>query len=69
MNKPLPIMANERTAAALLDMKLAEFLAAVEAGHLPCAREFVPGVKRWPVDDLRRIAMGEAIDGMGDVRW
>lgn len=57
-----PIFANETTAAKLLDMKPAEFRGLVEAGHLPRGREIVPGMVRWSVDDLRRIATGEAID-------
>lgn len=64
-----PILASESTAAALLDMKPAEFRRLVEAGHLPGGREIVPGVRRWAVDDLRRVANGDAVDGMGDVKW
>lgn len=66
---PDPIFATELTAARLLDMKPAEFRALVNAGHLPRGREIAPGMMRWPVDDLRRIASGEASEGMGDVRW
>ena len=64
-----PLFASEARAARLLDMKPAEFRALVEAGHLPRGREIAPGLVRWPVDDLRRIVAGEAIDGMGDVQW
>ena len=64
-----PIFATEASAARLLDMKPAEFRALVEAGHLPRGREIAPGVVRWSADDLRRIASGDAVDGMGDVRW
>ena len=66
---PAPISASERTAAELLDMTPAEFRALVEAGHLPRGREIGPGMFRWAVDDLRRIAGGQAIEGMGDVQW
>lgn len=58
-----PIFASEATAAKLLDMKPAEFRDLVSKGHLPRGREIVPGVVRWPVDDLRKIASGQAIDG------
>lgn len=58
-----PILASETSAARLLDMKLAEFRALVEAGHLPRGREIAPGVLRWVTEDLRRIASGDAIDG------
>lgn len=63
------LFASETSAARLLDMKVAEFRSLVEAGHLPRGREIAPGVLRWATDDLRRIANGDASDGMGDVRW
>lgn len=69
MAHPAPILASETSAAQLLDMKPAEFRALVEAGHLPRGREIAPGLVRWPVDDLRRIARGEASEGLEDVRW
>jgi hypothetical protein len=69
MSVAAPILANEASAARLLDMKLAEFRSLVDAGHLPRPREIAPGVPRWVVDDLRRIASGEASEGMGDVPW
>lgn len=65
----VPILASEARAASLLDMKPAEFRSLVAAGHLPSGREIAPGIIRWVTDDLRRIATGEAIDGMGDVQW
>lgn len=64
-----PILANERTAARLLDVGVTKFRALVKAGHLPKGREVAPGLVRWPVDDLRRIATGDAVEGMGDVQW
>lgn len=64
-----PILASETSAARLLDMKVPEFRSLVEAGHLPRGREIAPGVLRWVTDDLRRIASGDAVDGMGDVQW
>jgi hypothetical protein len=65
----VPVLASEATAARLLDMKPAEFRALVEAGHLPRGREIAPGIVRWNVEDLRRIASGGAMDGLEDVRW
>jgi hypothetical protein len=68
-NRPAIILANETTAAQLLDLKPGEFRSLVEAGHLPRGREIAPGITRWPVDDLRRLANGDASDGMGGVQW
>jgi predicted DNA-binding transcriptional regulator AlpA len=62
------LFAGERTAAQLLDMRPADFLALVDEGHLPRPRE-IGGLKRWDVEELRRIITGEAAEGMGDVRW
>ena len=62
MTAPCPILASETTAAKLLDMKPGEFRALVEAGHLPRGREIAPGVVRWDVDALAKIAAGEAIE-------
>lgn len=64
-----PILASETNAARLLDMKPEQFRALVEAGHLPRGREIAPGLVRWPVDDLRRLADGRAVDGMEGVDW
>lgn len=69
MTAQTPIFASEARAAQLLDMKVTEFRTLVADGHLPRGREIAPGMMRWPVDDLRRIASGEAADGMGDVQW
>lgn len=69
MTTPAPIFASETSAARLLDIKPAEFRALVDAGHLPRGREIAPGLVRWPVDDLRRIAGGESVEGLGDVQW
>ena len=68
MTRLTPILANETTAAALLDMRPFEFRALVKAGHLPRGRA-VGGFIRWDVDDLRKIIRGEAIEGMGGVQW
>lgn len=64
-----PVLASETTAARLMDMTLDEFRALVKAGHLPRGREIAQGMVRWNVDDLRRIATGDAIEGLQDVRW
>lgn len=64
-----PIFAGEATAARLLDLKTEAFRDLVRAGHLPRGREIAPGVVRWAVDELRRIASGEAADGMEGVKW
>lgn len=69
MSVSAQILASETSAARLLDMKVAEFRALVGSGHLPRGREIAPGVLRWVTDDLRRIASGDASDGMGDVKW
>ena len=63
-----PLFACERSAAKLLDMKQAEFSALVKDGHLPPPRD-IGGLKRWDVQNLRRIISGEAVEGMGDVQW
>lgn len=64
-----PLLASEARAAELLDMKPSEFRKLVEAGHLPNGREIAPGMMRWQVEELRLIASGEAIEGLGDVAW
>ena len=69
MTKLTPILASENNAAELLDMPLDLFRTLVRAGHLPPAREIGGGLKRWDVEQLRRIGRGEAGDGMDDVRW
>lgn len=66
--RPTPILADERMAAGLLCLKPSEFIAGVEAGHLPRPRTIMPGVERWNVEELRRIGSGDAANG-GDVEW
>jgi len=63
-----PILATSKTAARLLDVSEAEFLALVNGGQLPKPVDLA-GMKRWSVEDLRRIAHGEAADGMDEVDW
>ena len=57
-----PILASEKTAAALLDMKPVEFRSLVEAGALPPPENF-HGVQRWRVKDLEAIASGAVMEG------
>lgn len=64
-----PLFVSETSAARLLDLKTGQFRELVKAGHLPRGREIAPGLVRWPVDDLSRIATGDAAEGMGDVQW
>ena len=64
----MPRFASEKKAAAALDMKVNEFLAHVDADHLPKAREIVPGVRRWDLEELYRIARGDAASG-DEMTW
>lgn len=64
---PAPLFASEAKAAQLLDMKPTEFRDLVAQGHLPKGREIAPGFVRWPVDDLRRIASGQEVEG--EIEW
>ncbi|MGY6697868.1 MAG: hypothetical protein ACXIUW_17835 [Roseinatronobacter sp.] len=57
-----PILASEKTAAALLDMKPVEFRSLVEAGALPPPENF-HGFQRWRVKDLEAIASGAVMEG------
>ena len=59
VNRLSPILANETTAAALLDMRPAEFRALVQAGHLPKGKEIAPGFPRWDTEDLRKLFKGD----------
>ena len=62
MVHPAPILASEKTAAALLDMKPSEFRSLVKMGALPPA-ENIHGFQRWRVKDLEAVATGAALDG------
>lgn len=62
MTRHTPILASDKTAAALLDLTPAEFRCLVECGSLPRGRELAPGVVRWDTEELRRIAKGEPAD-------
>lgn len=54
-----PLAADERSAAQLMDMAPAMFLDLVDRGHLPEGKELAPGVRRWDVEELRKLAKGE----------
>ncbi|MAC79283.1 MAG: hypothetical protein CML66_14620 [Rhodobacteraceae bacterium] len=64
---PVPLFADDRTAAKLFCLKPSEFRQLVEAGHLPGPRD-LGGFERWDVEDLRRIARGDAMVG-GGMDW
>jgi hypothetical protein len=64
----IPILADAKTASALLCMKVGEFRALVETGHLPGPCH-VGDFERWHVADLERIATGAAIEGQGEIAW
>jgi hypothetical protein len=53
------IFARETTAAAMLDMPASEFRRLVDQGALP-PPVTLAGHKRWRVEDLHKIASGEA---------
>lgn len=61
MGRHEPFFASEKTAAALLDMKPAEFRNLVEAGSLPPPK-LIGDLKRWDTGELKRIASGEKIE-------
>lgn len=67
--RPVPLFADERTAAQLFDMTVTEFRKLVEAGHLPRPRDLGEGMQRYNVEELRRIASGEAVEGGGTIPW
>ncbi|MDO6585247.1 hypothetical protein Q4543_06925 [Salipiger sp. 1_MG-2023] len=62
------ILATERNAAKLLDMKPADFRGLVDAGVLPKPAE-IGGFERWDVEQLRAIALGDLANGAGVIEW
>jgi len=68
MTKLLPILANERNAARLLDLKPSEFRALVLEGVLPKPAN-IGGHERWDVEQLRAIASGDLAAGHGVIEW
>lgn len=65
---PFPMFANARNAAISLDMSRAKFLALVDAGTLPRPR-MIGGLPRWDLAELYDVIAGEAVNGLGEVRW
>lgn len=63
-----PILANERTAAKLLDMKPAAFRSLVDEGVLPRPVR-IGDFERWDVEQLKSVARGEAAEGAGSIEW
>lgn len=64
-----PIMASEATAAKLLELSRGQFKYLVDTGALHRGCEIAKGIVRWDVQELRQIARGERVEGMGDVDW
>ena len=62
-----PLFVSLRNAARLLDMKPAAFATLVKAGHLPKPR-LIGRHRRWVVEELRRISMGDIAEG-GGMEW
>ena len=62
-----PVLASERTAAKLLDMKPAEFRGLVNNGVLPKPAS-IGGFERWDVEQLQSIARGDAAE-CGPIEW
>lgn len=58
MASPLPVFANERNAAKLLDMRPGEFRALVEAGALP-GPTLIGEEERWDTELLVKAIRGE----------
>ncbi|MDJ0858639.1 MAG: hypothetical protein QNI90_18715 [Dinoroseobacter sp.] len=63
-----PILASERSAAKLLDMKPADFRSLVDAGVLPKPAK-IGEFERWDVEQLRAIASGDLANGPGVIEW
>ena len=68
MAKLTILFANDRNAAALLDMKPAEFRGLVDEGVLPKPTK-IGCFERWDVEQLQTIARGDAAYGIGEVNW
>ncbi|MCB1381314.1 MAG: hypothetical protein KDK89_23525 [Alphaproteobacteria bacterium] len=68
MSRPAaPLFADEKTAADLFCMNRSEFRQLVDAGHLPGPRD-LGGLERWDVEQLQKIARGDAMED-GGMRW
>lgn len=66
-NDVAPLFAGDKKAAALLDMKPAEFRSSVNDGVLPTPID-IGGFERWDVEQLKAIARGDGLDG-GPIQW
>lgn len=58
MTRIAPLFVSDRSAAAMLDMKLDRFRALVAAGALPTPCRIAGDVERWDVDELRATIKG-----------
>jgi len=67
MKAPNILFAGDKKAAALLDMKPAEFRGLVDDGVLPKPTN-IGGFERWDVEQLQSIARGDAAEG-GPIEW
>lgn len=67
MPAPTILFAGDKKAAALLDMKPAEFRGLVDEGVLPKPTK-IGGFERWDVEQLQSIARGDAAEG-GPIQW
>ncbi len=66
-NRANLLFANDKNAAALLDMKPAEFRGLVDDGVLPKPTK-IGEFERWDVEQLQSIARGDAAAG-GVIEW
>jgi hypothetical protein len=62
-----PLFAGAEKSASLFDMKKTDFLELVASGHLPGPLD-LGGHRRWDVEELSKIARGEALEG-GGLEW
>lgn len=67
MPTPHILFAGDKKAAALLDMKPAEFRGLVDDGVLPKPTN-IGGFERWDVEQLQSIARGDSAES-GDIQW
>ena len=67
MGRPDPLFASDKNAAAIFDMKTAEFRSLVDGGQQPGPR-MIGKFPRWDVEELRKIARGEFAES-GAMDW
>ena len=67
--KQHPLMASETTAARLFDLDTRKFNKLVADGDFPPGVEIAPGVLRWDIEVLKKIASGGGADGWGQIDW